>query len=201
MAKIERVSSNFKLPKTLVEALKAKAQEEKTTATDLVIQGIHHVLGLSTTSVDNSTDNVLHEILTRIETLETKPAISTNGTDNRLHSIPDSAQSQQLSNLEQKLEVVTRRLELLEIAIASGRYANNSKPRRQAYPYQQSYVELQALATENLASRLGLTASYLASEKQRLSEKDFVNWSRNRDPRSIGWRFDPEDGLYHPVPQ
>jgi DNA-binding MarR family transcriptional regulator len=103
--------------------------------------------------------------------------------------------------LEQKLEVVTRRLELLEIAIASGRYSNNGKPRRQAYPYQQSSVELQALAAENLALRLGLTASYLASEKQRLSEKDFVNWSRNRDPRSIGWRFDPKDSLYHPVPQ
>jgi len=212
MAKIERVSINFKLQEPLVEALRARAREQQTTATDLVILGLHHVLGLTATGIDSSTDHVLHEIITRIEALETKQVINSNntdnGTDNRLHSmatksepLAQSVESQRLSNLEQKLEVVIRRLELLEMAIASGRYSNNTKPRKQAYPYQQVSVELQAMPAQNLASRLGLTPSTLTSEKEKLTTKEFISWTRNRDPRTIGWQFHPEDGLYHPVPQ
>ncbi|MBW4558097.1 MAG: hypothetical protein KME59_19615 [Trichormus sp. ATA11-4-KO1] len=201
MVKIERVSINFKLPQPLVEALKARAREQETTATDLVIKGLHYVLASSITGIDNSTDNVLHEIITRIEALETKQAVDSNGIDNRLHSLADSPEPQRVSKLEQKLEVVARRLEILEIAIASGRYSGNSKPRKQSYPYQQQSVELQAMPLENLAPRLGLTPSYLADQKDKLSTKEFISWSRNRDPRSIGWQFSPQNALYHPVPQ
>ncbi len=45
MARIERESINFKLPKTLANALRTAAAERKTSATDLVIQGLHHILG------------------------------------------------------------------------------------------------------------------------------------------------------------
>jgi hypothetical protein len=45
MAKVERESINFKLPKPLADALRAKAAELNTTATDLVIQGLNHILG------------------------------------------------------------------------------------------------------------------------------------------------------------
>ncbi|MDZ7962899.1 MAG: hypothetical protein RMY34_34390 [Aulosira sp. DedQUE10] len=45
MAKVERESINFKLPKPLVEAKRAAVKKRNTTATDLVIQGLHHVLG------------------------------------------------------------------------------------------------------------------------------------------------------------
>ncbi len=47
MPKIERESINFKLPKPLVEALRSKAKELDTTATDLVIQGLSIVLGIN----------------------------------------------------------------------------------------------------------------------------------------------------------
>lgn len=201
MTKIKRVSINFKLPQPLVEALKVRATEQETTATDLVIKGLHHVLGLSTPVVDNGIESILHEIITRIEALETKKTIDSNGIDNRLHSLADSPEPQRVSKLEQKLEVVARRLEILEIAIASGRYSGNSKPRRQSHPYQQQSVELQAMPLENLAPRLGLTPSYLADQKDKLSTKEFISWSRNRDPRSIGWQFSLQDALYHPVPQ
>ncbi|MBF1990837.1 hypothetical protein [Fischerella thermalis] len=201
MAKIERVSINFKLPQPLVEALKAKAREQQTTATDLVIQGLHHVLGVNTTGIDN----ILHEITTRIAALETKQESDShskdNSRDNRLHSLADSAESKRLSTLEQKLEVVMRRMEVLEIAIASGKYSNNNRQRKPAYPYQQVSVELQAIPAQNLASRLGLTASSLDGDREKLTTPEFISWTRNRDPRSIGWQFHPEDGLYHPVQQ
>ncbi len=41
MTKFERESINFKLPKPLAAALRKAARERKTTATDLVIQGLH----------------------------------------------------------------------------------------------------------------------------------------------------------------
>ncbi len=43
--RVERESINFKLPKPLADALREAAKERGTTATDLVIRGLHHILG------------------------------------------------------------------------------------------------------------------------------------------------------------
>ncbi|WP_375515588.1 hypothetical protein [uncultured Nostoc sp.] len=101
--------------------------------------------------------------------------------------------------LETKLDVITKKLELLERAISSNRYNSQARPRKQAYPHQQPQVELLALPPENLAPRLGLTPSSLTSEKEKLTPKEFISWTRNRDPRGLGWEFHKKDGLYHPV--
>ncbi|MEH2252321.1 hypothetical protein [Nostoc sp.] len=89
--------------------------------------------------------------------------------------------------LETKLDVMTKKLELIERAISSNRYNSQPKQRRQANPYQQPQVELLALPTENLAPRLGLIPSSLTTEKEKLSPKEFISWTRNRDPRGLGW--------------
>ncbi|MEH2324783.1 MAG: hypothetical protein V7K32_14680 [Nostoc sp.] len=52
---------------------------------------------------------------------------------------------------------------------------------------------------ENLAPRLGLSPSSLAPEREKLTTKEFISWTRNRDPRGIGWEWNAKDGLYHPV--
>ncbi|WP_373527412.1 hypothetical protein [Nostoc sp.] len=101
--------------------------------------------------------------------------------------------------LETKLEAISGQLEKLSRAISSNRYNSQPKQRRQAHPYQQPQVELLALPPENLAPRLGLTASSLTTEKEKLTPKEFISWTRNRDPRGIGWEWNAKDGLYHPV--
>ncbi|MEH2408057.1 hypothetical protein [Nostoc sp.] len=101
--------------------------------------------------------------------------------------------------LETKLEAISGQLEKLSRAISSNRYNSQPKQRRQANPYQQTQVELLALPPENLAPRLGLTPSSLTAEKEKLSPKEFLSWTRNRDPRSIGWEYHCNDRLYHPV--
>ncbi len=101
--------------------------------------------------------------------------------------------------LETKLEAISGQLEKLSRAISSNRYNSQPKQRRQANPYQQTQVELQALPDENLAPRLGLTPSALVSEKEKLTTKEFISWTRNRDPRGIGWEWNASYGLYHPV--
>ncbi|MFW9262610.1 hypothetical protein [Nostoc sp. CALU 546] len=101
--------------------------------------------------------------------------------------------------LETKLEVISKHLEKLERAISSNRYSSQARPRKQAHPYQQPQVELQALPDENLAPRLGLTPSSLATERENKSSKEFISWTRNRDPRGIGWEWNAKDRLYHPI--
>lgn len=101
--------------------------------------------------------------------------------------------------LETKLEAISEQLEKLSRAISSNRYNSQPKQRRQANPYQQTQVELLALPPENLAPRLGLSPSSLAPEREKLTTKEFISWTRNRDPRGIGWEWNAKDGLYHPI--
>jgi hypothetical protein len=54
---------------------------------------------------------------------------------------------------------------------------------------------------ENLAKRLGLTVPTLENEREKLTNQEFISYTRNRDPRSFGWEYWEKDGLYHPVPQ
>lgn len=109
------------------------------------------------------------------------------------------------SSVETKLEGITKKLELIERAIstissanASGKLGNN-KPRSKAYPYQQTQVELQPRTNESLAPRLGITPQGLVAERENKSAKEFLSWSRNRDPMSTAWEWDAESGLYNPI--
>ncbi|BAY66999.1 hypothetical protein NIES22_71430 (plasmid) [Calothrix brevissima NIES-22] len=116
----------------------------------------------------------------------------------------ESHLADQGSSVETKLETITKKLEQIERAIstissanASGRY-NNSRPRRQTYSHQQPQVELQPRTNENLAPRLGVSPQSLIAEREKLSTKEFLSWSRNRDPMSTAWEWNAKDGLYYP---
>ncbi|MBW4498760.1 MAG: hypothetical protein KME57_04045 [Scytonema hyalinum WJT4-NPBG1] len=110
------------------------------------------------------------------------------------------------SSVDTKLEGITKKLELIERAIstissanASGRLGNNKGRRQTAYPYQQTQVELQPRTNESLAPRLGITPQGLVAERENKSAKEFLSWSRNRDPMSTAWEWDAESGLYNPI--
>ncbi|MFK0731812.1 MAG: hypothetical protein ACIWVG_11730, partial [Gloeotrichia echinulata HAB0833] len=70
---------------------------------------------------------------------------------------------------------------------------------RQAYSYHQPQVELQPRTNESLASRLGVSAQSLIVERETKSAKEFISWSRSRDPMSTGWEWNAKTELYHPV--
>lgn len=102
------------------------------------------------------------------------------------------------SHLDTKLETITKKLELIEKAITSGKYSN-TRPRRQAHPYQQPQVELLPRNNESLAQRLAVSHQSLIAERENKSVKEFISWTRNRDPMSVGWEWNAKDGFYHPV--
>ncbi len=117
---------------------------------------------------------------------------------------------QQDQQVDSKIEALSKQLEKIEkaipterFAIASGRYSGgNSRQRYSGYPYQyQQPVEIKFFAPENLAQRLGVTQQSLTTERETKTEQEFISWSRNRDPMSLGWKFQVSDGLYYPVKQ
>ena len=211
MTKIERESINFKLPKPLTEALRAKARELDTTATDLVIQGLHHVLsnaydGVDTCAEDHYTrseamsanrtesgiENRLHQLSTQLNYLESR-------IDRRGENGVEDGSKQRLEALEQKLEAFSLRLAQTEGAIALlGQRQQTGPTRRQAFNYHPPQLELQPFTEENLAKRLAADTSTIRSQRDTKSPKEFESWCRQRDPGGMGWRYE-KDGKYHPV--
>ncbi|QLE46651.1 hypothetical protein FD723_41475 (plasmid) [Nostoc sp. C052] len=162
-------SEMIRVPTALIPAVKELSKLHREGHTIALLQGLEELLSEFDSNIDINNSGKLEEKLDNLE-----------------------------SHLGNKLETITKKLEQMERAMASGRYSN-TRPRRQAHPYQQPQVELLALPPENLAPRLGLTPSSLTTEKEKLSPKEFISWTRNRDPRGLGWEFSQKDGLYHPV--
>jgi hypothetical protein len=157
MTKIERESINFKLPKSLTAALRKVASDRNTTATNLVIEGLHHVLG-SVTGMEDSVE-------TRLQQLEAQLNHLTNSTDNRV----DTGVDNRLSLLEQKLEAQALQLAKIEGAIASLSQQRSQHTgggyRRQSFNYHPPQLELQPYTSENLAKRLGVCDSLISESR------------------------------------
>ncbi|GAX46250.1 hypothetical protein NIES4075_72710 [Tolypothrix sp. NIES-4075] len=187
MTKIERESINFKLPKTLTAALRKVARERNTTATDLVIEGLHHVLG-SVPGTENSVE-------ARLAQLEEQLNYLPNSTDGGV----DIGVEKRLSSLEQKLEEFALRLAKIEGAITTLGQRSYPNNRRQSFNYHPPQLELQPYTGENLAKRLGVDIATLTRERESQSQSEFEIWCRRKDPSPVGWRFNSKDKLYHPV--
>lgn len=200
MTRLERESINFKLPKPLAGALHKAARERKTTATDLVIQGLHHVLG--------DVPGTEMSVETRLAQLEEEFL--------HIRSSPDAKNTnphheERLTNLEGKLDALAKlsegfanRLAQFEGALMQMQHSlNASKSRYKSggYPYQYNSQppQLQPFNEQNLALRLNTAVSTLQEKRAVLSQKDFELWTRERDSSQYAWRFNSKDGLYHPV--
>jgi hypothetical protein len=190
MAKIERESINFKLPKPLTAALRKVAAERNTTATDLVIEGLHHILG-EIPGIEDSVE-------TRLAQLEEQLNHLPNNKDKRV----DTDVENRLRSLEQKLEAQALQLAKIEGAIATLSQRSQHTGggyRRQAFNYHPPQLELQPYTGENLAKRLGVDIATLTRERENNTPAEFEIWCRRKDPSPVGWRYSCSDGKYHPV--
>jgi len=154
----------------------------------LVIQGLHHVLGLESNSVDSCEQDLLHDIISRLEALEEN---STDSVESRLHQLETQFNYLEsrldrrgesgvdfiprLSLLEEKLEAIQTRIAQMEGAIAIlGQRQLSTPTRRQAFTYHPPQLELQPYHEENLAKRLASSASTIRNERETKSPKEFV---------------------------
>ncbi|GJD22611.1 hypothetical protein RIVM261_075670 [Rivularia sp. IAM M-261] len=190
MAKVERESINFKLPKPLADALRKKAAELDTTATDLVIQGLNHILG-DIPGVEGSVEFRLYELEEDFWRLKQNTNV---GASPEYES--------RLTALENKFETVTNQLSKFEGALLVMQSSiNASKSRRSSYsqPYNSQPIKIEPHDEKKLAFRLSTTVSTLTEKRETLSAEEFEAWTRDKDSVKRGWRFNEKDGLYHEV--
>ncbi len=189
MAKVERESINFKLPKPLADALRAKAAELDTTATDLVIQGLNYILG-DVPGVEGSVEKRLYELEEEFWRLK-----NTNVGANPHYET-------RLTALENKLEAVANQLTKFEGALLVMQSSiNASRSRRSSYsqPLNSQPIKIEPHDEKKLAFRLSTTVATLTEKRTTLSALEFESWTRDKDSVKRGWRFDEKDGLYHEV--
>ncbi|MBW4513126.1 MAG: hypothetical protein KME64_42600 [Scytonematopsis contorta HA4267-MV1] len=193
MARIERESINFKLPKTLANALRTAAAERKTSATNLVIQGLHHILG-DVRGTEVSVDIRLYQLEEDFFRLAESV---------RDHSVnPDH--EKRLDNLEGKLEALTNRLAQFEgvlTAVQQSVNASKSRYRSGGNPYLHNSrpPEPQPFDEISLARRLNTKVAEIVEKRTTLNKKEFESWCRERDNSQYAWRFNEKDKLYYPV--
>ena len=188
MTNVERESINFRLPKTLVKALRLAAQERKTTATKLVIQGLQQILD-DIPSTKETVENRLHKLEEDFL---------------RLQENIDNLSLERESNISAKVEELFLKLARFEgVLLQMQNTINTSRSRSKsssAYPYQTNApVKLEPRNAEQLASRFGTSALTVEEKRATLRQKDFERWTQDRDLGNRSWRFNENDGLYHPV--
>lgn len=204
MMRVERESINFKLPKPLADALRAAAKERNTTATDLVIRGLHQVLG-DAPGVEVSAEIRFQKIEEDLHHL----ARSINGrgsTTQTENPAADSRTEERLTKVEEKLETLNNRVSKIEGALtaiqSNGGASNNRRYNKYSgNPYNQSGrpPQIEALDEQKLALRLNVNIPTLKEKHQTLDKKEFEEWSKNRDRGKYKWQFNEKDRLYHPV--
>jgi hypothetical protein len=198
MVRIERESINFKLPKPLADALRAKAVELETTATDLVIQGLHHVLG-DVPGVENSVEIRLYQLEEEFFRFKESIGESTNQGSTNLQ------QETRLTSVEAKLEALTNKLARFEGALMqmqSSINANASKSRsRSSYApnYHAPPPQMEPLDEETFAMRLSTNVPTVQENRATMKQAEFESWCCDKDPIKRKWRYNEKDGLYHPV--
>ncbi|MEA5598721.1 hypothetical protein [Rivularia sp. UHCC 0363] len=203
MTRVERESINFKLPKPLADALREAAKERGTTATDLVIRGLHQILG-DAPGVEVSTEIRLQKIEENLQQLWS----NTNGqgkTTKTGNAAANSQTEERLTKIEEKLETLSHAIAKLEGALTAiqrnGSASNNRSRKYSGNPYNQSGrpPQIEALDEQKLALRLNVNIPTLKDNLATLNNKEFEEWSKNLDRSKYSWRFNEKDGLYHPV--
>ncbi len=197
MPSIERESINFKLPKTLTAALRKAARDRETTATDLVIQGLHHILG-DVPGVEASVEVRLYQLEEEFFRFKESIVEDTNSYD-----------KVRLTNVENKIEALSHQLARLEGALMQIQSSVNTSRSRSngASRYKSSYgynyntqpPQLEPLDEEKLAMRLSTNAPTVQERRETMTKKEFEKWCSERDPSKRKWKYNAKDKLYHPV--
>jgi hypothetical protein len=106
-----------------------------------------------------------------------------------------------------ELRIANCELEMTQLAeaiIKIQNYLNNQQGRaNKSYYNNSSYrgqsPRMQPLTEEGLASRLGVNQETVRKERINLHPPLFVAWCKGKDRAGLGWEFNENTGLYHPV--
>jgi hypothetical protein len=145
----------------------------------------------------NPTNEAMLDICERLDKLESQ--LKSESNSNETTAIPN------LTDLSQKVEGITARMtQLAEAIIKIQNYLNNQQGRGNKSYYNNSSnrgqsPRMQPLTEEGLASRLGVSEETVRKERINLPPPLFVAWCKGKDRAGLGWEFNENTGLYHPV--
>ena len=183
-------SEMIRVPTVLIPVVRNLAKIHRDGHTTALLQGLQELITQFDSSVKLEVTDELQQVEEKLGELETHLCQQDQQVDSKIEA------------LSKQLEKIEKAIASLAAGIASGKYSGgNSRQRYSRYQYQQQPVEIKSFAPENLAQRLGVTQKSLTTERETKSEQEFISWSRNRDPMSLGWKFQVSDGLYYPVKQ
>jgi len=200
---------NFKLPPDLIEALDAKAQQENTNRTELVVQGIRYILGLSeaqSSSVDSRIYNRIESLEIRLHQIETHRVDDGSVDDYRLDRLEDRVsqlESQRVEdNIHDRLHALVEEVQSLSDRLAQipeqKRPAAKVGHRNQPEAINGSDQPKKLTLTE-LAKRLGVDRSNLAKVRKNKTAIELAAYTKGRDPSGVAWQFDEVEEAFKPV--
>ncbi|MCF2151964.1 hypothetical protein IQ276_037275 [Desmonostoc muscorum LEGE 12446] len=143
------------------------------------------------------TNETILAICSRLDKLESQ--FSSESKSNETGAIDN------VGDLSEKIEQTCARMtQLAEAIIKIQNYLNNQQGRQKKSYYNNSSYRgqsprIQPLTEEGLASRLGVSQETIRKERINLHPPLFVAWCKGKDRSGIGWEFNENTGLYHPV--
>ncbi|MEI2578552.1 hypothetical protein [Scytonema sp. PRP1] len=192
-------SEMIRVPTPLIPAVRELSRLHRQGRTSELLHSLDElILALDSNSRSaNSTNQTILAICSRLDNLESQLSGESNSKETpSIHNLVD---------LEQKIEAITNRMaQFAEAIIQIQNHLNNQPRRRNKSYYNNSYYQgqtprIQPLTEENLASRLGVSVETVRSERINLQPPLFVAWCKRKDTSGIGWEFNQDTGLYHPV--
>ncbi|MHC5854761.1 hypothetical protein [Nostoc sp.] len=144
----------------------------------------------------NPTNETILAICSRLDKLESHSSDSNSNQTTAIHNFAD---------LSEKIEEITARMTQFTEAIIKIQNHLNNQPRRgnKSYNNNSSFIghtpRMQPLTEEGLASRLGVSLETVRKERINLHPPLFVAWCKGKDRAGLGWEFNENTGLYHPV--
>ncbi|MHC5739421.1 hypothetical protein [Nostoc sp.] len=199
MSDENKPSEMIRVPTPLIPAVRELSRLHRQGRTSELLHSLDElILALDSNSRSaNSTSQTLLAICSRLDNLELQLSGESNSKETpSIHNLAD---------LEQKIEEMTARMTQFTEAIIKIQNHLNNQPRRQNKSYyNNSYYQgqtprIQPLTEESLASRLGVSVETVRKERNNLQPPLFVAWCKRKDASGIGWEFNQDTGLYHPV--
>ena len=196
-------SQMIRVPTPLIGAVRELSRLHRQGRTSEILSGLDELiltLESSSSSRYNTNSKTLSEIMERLDKVES------NKTDEC--SSNELVDAERIEDLENEIEGIIYRMEQFTDAIIQiQNYLNNQqsaqKRKKKSY-YNNSYYQrqtprIQPLTEEGLAKRLGVSNNNLRNERIELPSPHFVAWCKRRDSSNIGWEYNQDTGLYHPV--
>ncbi|MHC5777968.1 hypothetical protein [Nostoc sp.] len=142
------------------------------------------------------TNETILAICSRLDKLESQLSGESNSNETgAIHNLAD---------LSEKVEGITARMTQFTEAIIKIQNHLNNQQKRGNKSYNNSSFKvhtprIQPLTEEGLASRLGLAIETVREQRIKLHPPLFVAWCKGKDRSGMGWEFNENTGLYHPV--